>query len=530
MNNMFRMMVWTLLFAIFGALGCQSDQGLKNRNSNIGVLDEADIEVSREQINFGSLSSGEDAVQSVTVTNVGTEGSVLAVTAVSLTFDGEGAFTITESPDLPIDLRHNESFDFAVQFTASIPEVSFGEIVVASDDNGEGEVFVSLTGEGLMPRLAISPDPLEFGATTVGCPLEDDYTLTNTGNDSLEITEILSDSDYGEFHVLTRPPFPLVLVPGESASVRMLFDPSVGGEKTGEIVVASNDPRGLVRAMQTGSAATVGSNRDTYTVPSAGKIDLLFLVDQSDSMADEQILLGQQAAAFATALGAVTDDWRVAVVTNDSGCMVGDVMDGATPDLPTAFATAVAEGGEREPGYIYTESLVYLAAHAVEQSAAGVCNIGFPRPDALLHVIPVSDELNNSDGLAPEDWRTSLEKMIWHQNASYLVKVSPVVHLDYAGTYLDVAAATFGTPLDLRGAWSDEVDTVAASEIYRSVYPAMGNPDLATLRVYVNGALRLTGWQWREELHAVVITEAVPYTGDLVELVYQVPLECAVEE
>ncbi len=506
--------------------GCKSDQNLNTKDDHIGRIDEAEIEVSREEIDFGSLSAGETVAIPVTVTNVGTEGSELNVTAISMPFGGDAGFAIVEAPGATA-LRHMESLDFIVSFTAADPEVEHGQVVVSSDDRDEGESFVTLIGEGLMPELVITPDPLDFGATTVGCPpREDEFILTNVGNDDLEITEIVSDSTYGEFDLATRPPFPLVIRPGEDALVQMVFSPTVAGSASGSLVVTSNDPRGTVTAAQVGSAGNPGGNTDPYTVPSAGKIDILFAVDQSDSMNPVQDLLGQQAAAFATALGAVTDDWRIGVVTGDTGCLVGGIMDASTPDFPTAFTTAVQAGSEEDGGYRLTESLIYLAAKVVEQSGGGQCNEGFPRTDALFHVIPLSDETNDGDGVAPEDWRTSLETMVWHQDASYLVKVSPVVNLDYAGTYLDAAAATHGTPLDLMSAWSEEVDTVAASEIHRSTFPVLGDLDLPTLRVYVNGMLRTTGWQWRDELHAVVFSEDVPYTGDLVELVYQSPLEC----
>ena len=58
-------------------------------------------------------------------------------------------------------------------------EMLFAEAVVFSNDAEESSVPVALVGQGAAPNLLITPDPLEFGATYVGCNMPNEITLSN---------------------------------------------------------------------------------------------------------------------------------------------------------------------------------------------------------------------------------------------------------------------------------------------------------------------------------------------------------------
>ncbi|MBK7858687.1 MAG: VWA domain-containing protein [Archangiaceae bacterium] len=77
--------------------------------------------------------------------------------------------------------------------------------------------------------------------------------------------------------------------------------------------------------------------------PSSGKVDFLFVVDDSCSMAASQAALGNTASAVATALNNSTLDWRAALVTSSYHLSSGGgpnqaVMRGFTTDIATVQA------------------------------------------------------------------------------------------------------------------------------------------------------------------------------------------------
>lgn len=515
-------MTSTLL--LLALAGCKNDQKLNRRlDEYIGAEHFAVIQVDPPSIDYGALPADAYVEEVVTVTNVGTDMSTLTVRAVDLTIGDVDGFTIIDAP-ATTELRLNESLTFTVGFApATLSDVS-GQVVVSSDDEVNPHVPVALAGRGIWPQLLVEPDPLAYAPTLVGCPLSDTFALRNVGTQDLTITAIASEGT--GFDILERPALPLILAPGASAPVAMTFAPTDGGSFTGTLSVESDDPRDIVRAAQEGSASDPGRYLDAFLVPSAGKLDILFAVDQSNSMAPDQALLAEQASALATALQTVTDDVQVGVVTGDNGCLVGGIMAPTNEDFHAKFTNAVQQGDETMSGYVYTEALIYLAWKAViEQGGEFGCNTGFPRPDALLHVIPVTDEPYDGDGLVHTSWWSMLEDLRYHQDADHLVKFSAVAKPDYAGAYADVVTETHGTLLDIRTNWSAEVDTVAASNITVDTFPVTAPPDEPTMRVYLDRVLLSTGWMYRSDIRAVVIPEGVS-SGHLVEIQYETPLDC----
>lgn len=515
----------TITYLLLALTACKNDQKLnRNLGENIGAEDFATVAVDPPSVDYGDLSSGEVEERTITVTNVGTDMSVLTLTDIELAIGEKAGFVILDAPGEQ-ELRKDESVTFTVAFSPLAPEEGTGQVIVHTNDEVNPRVPVPLRGVGLLPQLSVSPDPLIYNPTMVGCPLEQEFVLHNTGNDTLTVTAIASEGM--GFEILERPILPLTLAPDLKVSVRMTFVPSYGGVFSGALAVESNDPRGIVRAVQEGTAAEAGAQLDSYLVPSAGKLDILFAVDQSNSMAPNQALLAEQASALATTLQAVTDDVQVGVVTGDDGCLVDGVMSPRDADFPTRFTTAVQQGDETSAGYHYTEALIYLAWKAVvEEGDDFGCNAGFPRDDALLHVIPVTDEAYDVDGFVSRSWWSMLDDLRLHQQADYLVKFSAVAKPTYAGAYGDVVDETHGTMLDIMGPWSSNVDTVAASDITMDTFPVSAPPNLDTMRVYVDRVLQGTAsWVYRADVHAVVIPTGVE-SGHTVEIDYATPVDC----
>jgi hypothetical protein len=131
------------------------------------------------------------------------------------------------------------------------------------------------------------------------------------------------------------------------------------------------------------------------------KADLLLVIDNTSSMEQEQAALAEQLASILTELDDLGVGWHLGVVTMDlagpeAGWLRGSpwVLTPDTPDRDARFAemTAVGtEGGGPEAG-------LAAALEALDLSDPGEPNAGFRRPDALLHVVFVSDADDQSEG------------------------------------------------------------------------------------------------------------------------------------
>jgi len=192
----------------------------------------------------------------------------------------------------------------------------------------------------------------------------------------------------------------------------------------------------------------VGGGMATGPGPGKGdtgctKVDILFVIDNSGSMADEQQKLIANFPGFAeeiqSTLGEV-DGYNVGVVTSDDywnvfaspginadamecrvlgGLVTANPTQACTPyaagnrfmteadDLATRFACAANVGDQG----IGLEQMGGAAVNALlpSLSAPGGCNDGFLRDDALLILVLITDEDDDIESLGdPTDWYTSV--------------------------------------------------------------------------------------------------------------------------
>lgn len=155
-------------------------------------------------------------------------------------------------------------------------------------------------------------------------------------------------------------------------------------------------------------------------VPGAVKTDILFVIDDSGSMADEQTNLQSNLDGFITALRAspVANDFQVAVTTTsvvsgwataapggEHGAFVGPVLRGDSATLVTDFRAQVGLVGTSGSGKEMPLEAMKLALSPALLDAG---NAGFMRPGARLTVVILTDEDDCSDTASP--WADSNDK------------------------------------------------------------------------------------------------------------------------
>ena len=99
-------------------------------------------------------------------------------------------------------------------------------------------------------RLSYSPEreSLEFGSVPVGDGSDRSLSLLNGGTETLTVSSITSDRT--DFVI---SPTTLTIAAGDAASITVTFSPIAGGDQTGTLSIASNDPdRPVVQIQLTG--------------------------------------------------------------------------------------------------------------------------------------------------------------------------------------------------------------------------------------------------------------------------------------
>lgn len=174
-------------------------------------------------------------------------------------------------------------------------------------------------------------------------------------------------------------------------------DPDAGGEDGG-----GEDDAGQE---DTGVPATC---TETFAQREQPQVDILIIVDDSASMEEEQVILGNSFPILLDTLVTNAVDFRIGVTTTDmdptgpQGALIGSpaILTNSTPNLEDAFEAIVKPGTN---GSAWEQGLAASMA-ALETSGP---NPTFRRADAALTVIYLSDEVDQSP-LSPNDYATFL--------------------------------------------------------------------------------------------------------------------------
>ncbi len=277
-----------------------------------------------------------------------------------------------------------------------------------------------------MVRSKVTPFGLLVLVTSFSCADEDDGRATSAG-------------------------VPTGLTLGGSLSTSATEGPDSGGTAgvatdTGDVLDTEGDATGDAPKFDLGLPPDINQGEPDECT----KVDLLFAIDNSGSMGDEQ---GNLIAAFPGFVSGIqealqfAESYHIGIVTSDSydhnenGCRgVGDLVtqtggsdssngacgpyssgfrwfDNTEPDLASTFACAAQVGTDGSGDEEQVHGI--LRATDAERNGPGACNDGFLRDDALLVVVLITDEEDEEDCVpffgcdggtpaGPNEWFTRL--------------------------------------------------------------------------------------------------------------------------
>lgn len=135
---------------------------------------------------------------------------------------------------------------------------------------------------------------------------------------------------------------------------------------------------------------------DQYTVPPFQRraIDVLFVIDDSCSMEDDQRQLGANLNSFFSAFKQAQVDFHVGVITTDmndpsrQGRLVAPFVTAQTPDIANAFESSVLVG----TGGSGDERGLQALRAAIRPPLVNTVNAGFIRPAADFAAVILADE------------------------------------------------------------------------------------------------------------------------------------------
>lgn len=271
------------------------------------------------------------------------------------------------------------------------------------------------------------------------------------------------------------------------------------------------------------------AKQDAWEVPdNKASADILFVVDNSASMSEEQQNLADNFMAFIGVLAESRADWRMGVTTtdaSDNGTLRSGILEPLTDDLEARFRDAVlvgSEGSRDEQGFA-------ASGQALE------ANPDFIREDAELDIVYVSDEDDHSP--APVDQYVELltryagnEKLFLHALVGDLPEgcASGTSAADAGSRYLEAAVLTQGLTESICVEDYSNILTQVGLKVagWQTTFALSSLASPGSLAVTVDGIAiperEVDGWQYDIGQNAVVFSgRAVPRPGMWVVVDYE---------
>lgn len=399
--------------------------------------------------------------------------------------------------------------DYAISPNNPVPELVDLEPNIDIDGDGIPDLNIDIDGDG-------EPD-LNLDIDLDGEP---DLNIDTDGNGTPELN-IDTDGDQ-------EPDLNIDLdgdgIPDLSIDTNGDGDPDINVDLDGD-----GDPD--INVDEDGDNVPDVNLLDTWLVPEISDVDIVFYGDTSGSMDEELAEIGSRIQEFGDRLNTEGGDWQLASINGDDGCAVDGIFTPATPNWVDRFSSAVRQLPNDEES---DEKGLEIVARAVEAVGPGQCNEGLLRPNAMLHVIILSDENDESGGWEdgdPNYWRHWVDLITAAKgNSQGLTRLSAITGETPDGCegsdpgfgYVEAMQGTGGTFLSICDAWEEQLDLLAAASIVQNEFALAVRPDPASIKVTVQTTLRpASDWIYNPVTNTVSIVVDPPAVGDSVRIRYE---------
>jgi len=436
----------------------------------------------------------------------------------------DGSFSGVQWKNVTIKPHQTQEID--VSYMSVGDTTSIGELYIYSNDDDEGIVSVTLVANAIAPVLYLEPDEIDFTEVGITCIAEDFFSIGNMGRAPLKIEDITSDlmEDF-YFEFLGTP---LVVGANEVFENIVGFTPTEPMSRLGEVTVTSNawnpDHENVTIV---GTGIWGPRITDVFQQVDVISADILFTIDNSCSMGDEQSAISTNATLFMTALDATGINYQVGVITTDSPVLFAPIITNVSADPVGDFEAAVmvGTGGDADE----------QGLQMTRDATGGRTIPGFIRESSILALVVVSDEEDQSPSTTIEyaNHFESLKPDPDHVSFHSVVSTADPAVLGGCGVsaglrYMDVSLLTDGLIFDVcTGTWGSFLEAIvtdATTPVNR--FDLTDEPVEETIEVMVNGMWDIRWDYYTSPPRIIFWPDAIPSSLAMVEVTYNVWPDC----
>jgi hypothetical protein len=357
-----------------------------------------ELDAANTRIVFGLLPVGSTRTRNVIVTNVGSD--VCQIVSSSFRAPVDPAITF-QSPVWPVTLMPNDHFTLQFSYTPTMMTESSANFVMTTSDPVFPERHILLEGSAMdYADVFVQPRSLDFGSVFPMCSAGTrSITIFNAGDVGATIDNVSFTDSTSEFTMSGVPNAPFPIIQGSSQGFSVAYEPVDVGQDVDAVEIDVRDhPFPIIVPIQ--GAGTMNPRvTDQFTQSMQNKVDVLFIMGNSDMGADLQPGLAQNVSSFIQATQLRQVDFHIGVTSTDinpvAGQLVGPVITSFNSNVTGAFqmevnATPIGLADDDE------ESLKAMAgAFQLAQQGVAPNNMLF-RPDARVVIIIITDDDDTS--------------------------------------------------------------------------------------------------------------------------------------
>lgn len=486
-------------------------------------LPPCDFAVTPSQLNFGVVERARVASRAFLIENRGDADCL--VTGARMEPGSAPEFSLPDGDVNSLIIPPGSATSVRIEYapTESVAHAGQVEFSISSDISPFN--LVPVAGTGADTALLISPNDIDFGVIGVGCATRArQVTIYNTGATPTTLSAVQLVPVDAPFSIRGLPDADddgnILLAAGESIDFTVSFRaPELASYAAAiEIVTDFGGVPSTYYVNLQGRGDVDALQRDEFVQLPKPDVDILFVVDDSCSMGDEQAALGRNFEAFIQFANAESLNYQIGVVTTDPradriGRLVSHtpgalqpsqagppetrlVTPHTTPSPEEAFARNVnvgtlGSGSERGLD----------AAHAALTAPVLFGrNAGLLRPNAVLSVIFISDEPEQSS--RSTDFFIDFFKNIKGPRNTDLFSASAITGGEngcngQGGSasgetrFTATAKATGGVTQSICASdWAQALQELSVTAFgFRSQFLLTNRPVVQTLEVYIDGQL-----------------------------------------
>ncbi len=511
-------------------------------------------------VDFGSVPVGSEVTLSAAIRNIGATECYLA--GMQLAEGSDASFSADKTGNTV--LAPGQRALLLVRFKPGEAGGFSGMAEGWVNHPSNGHVLIPLHGQGVQGCFSVQPTTLDFGVNRLTCgPKERGLVVYNKCPGPTTLVGMNLEGDASDFKLTHGLLFPAVLAANSETLMKVTYEPQSDGD----------DVAALRFDLGTGSPYTVGlvgkgvlktDQTDEFIQQSEARVDVLFVVDNSGSMMDEQQNLGQNFSAFLIHAAAAGVDYHIAVTTTGlerssggwavcpGGAEGGEngrffPVDGSSPRVitPTTPAAESVFAHNTQVGVCHWNeqgleamyrSLSDPLVFNLDDPRTPLTNDGnanFLRNDAKLAIIAITDEEDFSP--QPVSFYETFLLGLKGGDASKVIFSAIAGPSDLAtcpkasssgNRYIQLAQATGGVVESIcTPNWAGSLEKLSESAFgpNRTFTLSEKPSDPSRIVVKVDGVQVTTGWTYDAGTNSVIFDlNAAPAPGATVEITYPV--------